>query len=75
MAGYGAKEARIHGQRKPESQVCTQCDDTGFVITATGLKTCPLCEEETCSQSVDGVDSHDRSNSVESTAAGVAASN
>lgn len=45
MAGYGVAEARMH-ERRPEAIECTQCEDTGFVVTAFGLRACPLCNEE-----------------------------
>jgi len=46
MAAYGMTEARIHANRKPDTKVCVQCEDTGFVMTAWGLRGCPLCSEE-----------------------------
>lgn len=46
MAGYGIAEARIETTGRPHVAVCRQCEDTGFIQTATGLKGCPLCEDD-----------------------------
>lgn len=50
MAGYGVayeRESRINRPGRPEAPTCKQCEDTGFIVTATGLKECPLCAEKT----------------------------
>lgn len=51
MAGYGVKDAnrmlRASKDSKPESTDCKKCDDTGVVVTATGIRAC------TCSQQFD----------------------
>jgi hypothetical protein len=47
MAGYGVKESRIDTQRRPSTtDFCTQCEDTGFVMTSEGIRLCPLCPVE-----------------------------
>lgn len=43
---YGTKEARIAKSTKPEFFACTQCEDTGFIVTAFGdLRECPACSD------------------------------
>lgn len=48
MAGYGVKDAnracRERKDTKPETAMCQQCEDTGFVMMQDGIRVCPLCE-------------------------------
>jgi hypothetical protein len=39
------REPRIDRPGRPQTAVCRQCDDVGFIQTAYGLQECPLCQE------------------------------